>query len=92
LVTGRIKLATNSYEQKTLHHVCPFDKERLRYENHCLRCPESENLWEEDCIGRTLTMVSEVKSLTKNHDYVSIKLDDETVLEVGSVYLHDGNA
>ncbi|MDH3769597.1 MAG: hypothetical protein OET79_01235 [Nitrospirota bacterium] len=33
----------------------------------------------------------EVKSLTKNHDYLSIKLDDGTVLEVESVYLHDGN-
>jgi hypothetical protein len=33
----------------------------------------------------------EVKALKKNHDYISIKLDDGTVLEVGSVYLHDGN-
>ena len=33
----------------------------------------------------------EVKLLSKNHDYVSIKLDDGTTLEVGSVYLHDEN-
>jgi hypothetical protein len=33
----------------------------------------------------------EVQSLTKNHDYVSIKLDDGTTLEIGSVYLHEGN-
>jgi len=33
----------------------------------------------------------EVKLLSKNHDYVSIKLDDGTTLEIGSVYLHDGN-
>jgi hypothetical protein len=33
----------------------------------------------------------EVKALSKNHDYVSIKLDDGTTLEIGSVYLHDGN-
>jgi hypothetical protein len=33
----------------------------------------------------------EVKSLTQNHDYISIKLDDGTILEIGSVYLHDGN-
>ncbi len=33
----------------------------------------------------------EVKSLTKNHVYRSIKLDDGTVLEVESLYLHDGN-
>ena len=33
----------------------------------------------------------EVKLLSKNHDYVSIKLDDGTILEIGSVYLHDGN-
>jgi hypothetical protein len=33
----------------------------------------------------------EVQALTKNHDYVSIKLDDGTVLEVEGVYLHDGN-
>lgn len=32
----------------------------------------------------------EVKLLSKNHDYVSIKLDDGTTLEIGSVYLHDG--
>ena len=33
----------------------------------------------------------EVKALTQNHDFVSIKLDDGTILEIGSVYLHDGN-
>jgi len=33
----------------------------------------------------------EVKALAKNHDYVSIKLDDGTAFEVGSIYLHDGN-
>ena len=32
----------------------------------------------------------EVKALTKNHDYVSIILEDGTVLEVGTVYLRDG--
>lgn len=32
----------------------------------------------------------EVKALTKNHDYVSISLEDGTVLEVGTVYLRDG--
>ena len=32
----------------------------------------------------------EVQALSKNHDYVSIKLDDGTVLEVEGVYLHDG--
>ncbi len=33
----------------------------------------------------------EAKSLTKNHEYVFIKLDDGTTLEIGTVYLHDGN-
>jgi len=33
----------------------------------------------------------EVKAISENHDYVSIKLDDGTTLEIGSVYLHDGN-
>ena len=33
----------------------------------------------------------EVKSLTTNHDYVSITLDDGTVLEVGGLYLRDGS-
>ena len=33
----------------------------------------------------------EVQALTKNQDYVSIKLDDGTVLEVEGAYLHDGN-
>lgn len=33
----------------------------------------------------------EVQALEKNHDYVSIKLDDGTTLEIGSVYLRDGN-
>jgi len=31
----------------------------------------------------------EVKSLTKNHDYVSISLEDGTVLEIGRVYIRD---
>ncbi len=34
----------------------------------------------------------EVKSLTKTHSYVSISLDDGTVLEVGSLFLRDGKA
>ena len=33
----------------------------------------------------------EVQALTKNQDYVSIKLDDGTVFEVEGAYLHDGN-
>lgn len=47
--------------------------------------------------GKTIVSVEpsqwsgEVKALTNKHDYVSIKLDDGTTLEVGSVYLHDGN-
>jgi hypothetical protein len=47
--------------------------------------------------GKTIVSVEpsqwsgEVQSLTKNHDYVSIKLDDGTVLEIGSVYLHGEN-
>jgi hypothetical protein len=32
----------------------------------------------------------EVQLLEKNHDYVTIKLDDGTSLEIGNVYLHDG--
>ena len=34
----------------------------------------------------------EVKALTKNHDYVSISLEDGTVLEVGTVYFRDGKS
>lgn len=34
----------------------------------------------------------EVQALQKNHDYVSIKLEDGTVLEIGSVYLRDGKS
>jgi hypothetical protein len=51
----------------------------------------------EKICGKTIISVEpsrwsgSVKSLTKNYDYVSIKLDDGTTLEVGSVYLHDGN-
>jgi hypothetical protein len=47
--------------------------------------------------GKTIVSVEpsqwsgEVKALAKNHDYVSIKLDDGTVLEIEGVYLHDGN-
>jgi hypothetical protein len=47
--------------------------------------------------GKTIVSVEpsnwsgEVKLLSKNHDYISIKLDDGTTLEIGSVYLHDGN-
>ena len=47
--------------------------------------------------GKTIVSVEpsqwsgEVQSLTTNHDYISIKLDDGTVLEIGNVYLHDGN-
>ena len=47
--------------------------------------------------GRTIVSVEpsqwsgEVKALTRNHEYISIKLDDGTTLEVGNVYLHDGN-
>lgn len=32
----------------------------------------------------------EVLALKKNHDYVSISLDDGTVLEIGTVYIRDG--
>lgn len=32
----------------------------------------------------------EVKALEKNYDYVSISLEDGTVLEIGTVYLRDG--
>lgn len=32
----------------------------------------------------------EVKSLIKNHDYVSITLDDGTILEVGGLYIREG--
>lgn len=48
--------------------------------------------------GKTIVSVEpsqwsgEVKLLTKNHDYVSIKLNDGTVLEVDGIYLHDGKA
>jgi len=47
--------------------------------------------------GKTIVSVEpsqwsgEVKALAKNHDYVSLKLDDGTTLEIGSVYLHDEN-
>ena len=33
----------------------------------------------------------EVKSLMKNQDFVSITLDDGTVLEVGGLYIRDGS-
>ncbi len=33
----------------------------------------------------------EVQSLMKNQDYVSITLDDGTVLEVGRMYSRDGS-
>lgn len=45
--------------------------------------------------GKTIVSVEpsqwsgEVKLLTKNHDYVSIKFDDGTSLEIGGVYLHE---
>jgi hypothetical protein len=51
----------------------------------------------EQICGRRIVSVEpsqwsgEVKSLSENHDYVSIKLDDGTVLEIGRVYLHDGH-
>jgi len=51
----------------------------------------------EKICGKTIVSVEpshwsgEVKSLIKNHDYVSIKLDDGTTLEIGSVYLQDEN-
>ncbi|MCA9462523.1 MAG: hypothetical protein R3B83_16210 [Nitrospirales bacterium] len=32
----------------------------------------------------------EVKSLTKNQDFVSISLEDGTVLEVGQVFIREG--
>ncbi len=55
-----------------------------------------ETLKEKIC-GKTILSVEpskwsgEVKLLTENHDYVSIKLSDGTMLEIGNVYLHDGN-
>lgn len=33
----------------------------------------------------------EVKSLMKDQDYISITLDDGTVLEIGGLYIRDGN-
>ena len=53
-----------------------------------------EALKEKIC-GKTILSVErsqwsgEVKLLTEKHGYVSIKLDDGTVLEIGNVYLHD---
>ena len=47
--------------------------------------------------GKTILSVEpsqwsgDVKLLTENHDYVSVKLDDGTILEIGNVYLHEGN-
>ena len=32
----------------------------------------------------------EVKSLTKNQDFISISLEDGTVLEVGQVFIREG--
>lgn len=46
--------------------------------------------------GRTIISIEpskwsgEVKSLVKNQEFVSITLDDGTVLEVGSLYIRDG--
>jgi hypothetical protein len=31
----------------------------------------------------------EVRALSNNHEYLSIRLEDGTVLEVGKVYLHE---
>lgn len=47
--------------------------------------------------GKTIASVEpsqwsgKVQSLTKSYDYISIKLEDGTVLKIGSGYLHDGN-
>ena len=32
----------------------------------------------------------EVKSLTKNQDFISISLEDGTILEVGQVFIREG--
>ncbi len=51
----------------------------------------------EKICGKTIVSIEpsqwsgEVKLLSNNHAYVSIKLDDGTTLEIGEIYLHDGN-
>ncbi len=51
----------------------------------------------EKICGKTIVSVEpsdwsgEVRLLSNNHDYVSIKLNDGTTLEVGTIYLHDEN-
>ena len=53
------------------------------------------NALKEKICGKTIVSVEpsrwsgEVKSLAENHAYVSMKLDDGTVLEIGNVYLHN---
>ena len=55
-----------------------------------------ETLKEKIC-GKTILSVEpsqwsgEVKLLSENHDYISIKLNDGTMLEIGSVYIHNGS-
>ncbi len=55
-----------------------------------------EALKEKIC-GKTIVSVEpsnwsgEVRLLSNNHEYVSIKLNDGTTLEIGTIYLHDGN-
>jgi len=61
-----------------------------------MKTTELDRLKEKIC-GKRIVAVEpsqwsgEVKLLSKNHDYVSIKLDDGTTLEIGNVYLHDGH-
>ncbi len=59
--------------------------------------PGSVELLKVKICGRKIVSVEpsrwsgEVKSLMKNQDYVSITLDDGTVLEVGGLYIRDGS-
>ena len=73
-------LRANNCEKKIFHHVCPSTKK-----GPDMKTAGLDALKVKIC-GKRIVSVEpsqwsgEVKLLTKNHDYVSIKLDDGTVL------------
>ena len=59
--------------------------------------PDNMELLQVKICGKTIVSVEpskwsgEVRSLMKNQEFVSITLDDGTVLEVGGLYIRDGS-
>ena len=90
-VRADILISWYSRKKKTIQTFQP-----LRNKGQHMKIDNVELLKIKNC-GKIIVSVEpskwsgEVKSLMKTQDFVSLTLDDGTVLEVGGLYLRDGS-